>query len=416
MSMLWWMISMDIWAMPFGVYDPRSIAMGGAGVASANSSNAIFFNPSLLAQYQTRKHRARNSRFVFPVASFSASQLLEDISDFDKDDPEQALSDSISAYNTNPSQTTAADVASATKDLKQGLSKFADEPVFFDAFLGLTIGIGDKREGGAFVFSRRAIGDGLASLSNGDKRLMGDYIEAMDYVASGGSSGAPHPELFAADGSLLDQTDTLSSTADGRSLFLTELGVAMAWGRLFDAGLDIGFTPKVVQGDTYEYSADLANLRSRSEHKSNDKWHFTFDAGLNKTLNNNVNVGLVIKNIIPMDFDTASGGRIRVKAQPRIGIAFPSNWGYWAADVDLRENEAIGSGDGTRFISLGGEWRLSLLTLRTGLKQNLTGHSDNAQRAYSFGLGYRFIGWSIDTAIIDSGAEKAASLQLSRGF
>jgi hypothetical protein len=416
MSMLWWMISMDIWAMPFGVYDPRSIAMGGAGVASADSANAVFFNPSLLAQYKTRKHRARNSHFVFPVASFSASRLLEDINDFDKDDPEQALSDSITAYNANPSQTTATDVASATKDLQRGLSTFAGESVFFNAFLGLTIGIGDKREGGAFVFSRRAIGDGLASLSNDDKRLMADYIEAMDFVASGGTSGAPHPELFATDGSLLDQTDNLSSTADGRSLFLTELGIAMAWGGLFDTGIDIGFTPKLAQGDTYEYNADLANLRSSSERKNNDDWHFTFDAGLSKTFNNKVKLGLVIKNVIPMDFDTASGGRIRVKPQPRIGAAFPSQWGYWAADMDLRENEAIGSGDGTRFVSLGGEWQWALLSLRAGLKQNLAGHSDNAQMAYSFGLGYRFYGWGIDTAIIDSGPEKAASLQLSRGF
>ena len=36
-------------AMPFGTFDPRSMAMGGTGVASDTSANAAFFNPALLA-------------------------------------------------------------------------------------------------------------------------------------------------------------------------------------------------------------------------------------------------------------------------------------------------------------------------------------------------------------------------------
>ena len=38
-------------AVPFGVSDPRSLAMGGTGVASAEASNAVFHNPALLAQF-----------------------------------------------------------------------------------------------------------------------------------------------------------------------------------------------------------------------------------------------------------------------------------------------------------------------------------------------------------------------------
>ena len=36
-------------AVPFSSFDPRSFAMGGAGVAAGTSANAVFFNPALLA-------------------------------------------------------------------------------------------------------------------------------------------------------------------------------------------------------------------------------------------------------------------------------------------------------------------------------------------------------------------------------
>ena len=40
-------------AAAFGTFDPRSMAMGGAGVASGTSANANFFNPALLAAART---------------------------------------------------------------------------------------------------------------------------------------------------------------------------------------------------------------------------------------------------------------------------------------------------------------------------------------------------------------------------
>ncbi|HFC54222.1 MAG TPA: hypothetical protein ENJ43_07285, partial [Gammaproteobacteria bacterium] len=39
-------------AAPFGTFDPRSLAMGGTGVASGTGANASFYNPALLANEQ----------------------------------------------------------------------------------------------------------------------------------------------------------------------------------------------------------------------------------------------------------------------------------------------------------------------------------------------------------------------------
>jgi hypothetical protein len=48
--------------MPFGIFDPRSIAMGGTGVASGTDSNASYFNPALLAAAKRKE-----DRFAFDV-------------------------------------------------------------------------------------------------------------------------------------------------------------------------------------------------------------------------------------------------------------------------------------------------------------------------------------------------------------
>lgn len=405
-------------AVPFGSYDPRSIAMGGAGVASGDSANAVFFNPSLLAQYKERKHRARNSHFVFPVASVSVSRAAVDIADLAQDNPEQAFSDSITRFNANPNQATAEGVLRTSRNLQGDLEPVANETVFVDGIFGMVIGIGDRREGGAFVFSQRFVGDGVANQTAADEQLLADYIEALDFIVSAGASGAPHPELFDAGGDLLDQTNNLTSTATAKGVSLTELGIAMSWGvELFRNKIDVGFTPKVVQGTTYEYNAALANSQQTSERLENTDWQFTVDVGVSKAISDKLKLGLVVKNLAPLEFSTPSTGHIDIQPQLRVGGAYRSaQWGYWALDLDVLENKSIGGGDNSQYLSLGGEWRVRNWALRAGYKQNLVGRSDFAKGVITMGMAYRILGGDIALAYIDSGPERAAALQVSSRF
>jgi len=410
---------LTVLAVPFGTYDPRSIAMGGAGVASGNSANAVFFNPSLLAQYTERKHRARNSRYVFPVVSLSVSKVAEDIADLTDNNPEQVLSDSIAAYNANPAQTTAEGVLAASRNLQNVLEPVANETVFFDGIVGMVIGIGDRREGGAFVISRRFVGDGIANQTTADKQLLADYVEGLDFIISAGASGASHPELFDVNGNLLDQTSNLTSTATGRGVLLTEMGIAMSWGvELFRNKIDVGFTPKFVQGTTYEYNQALGNSQlETAARKENDDWQFTLDVGVSKALSDKFKLGLVVKNLVPLDFSTRSGGNINIQPQLRTGAAYRSaRWGYWALDIDMLENKSIGGGDNTQYLSLGGEWFVKTWALRAGYKQNLVGRGDFSKGVFTLGTGYRLMGINLDVAYINSGPERAASLQMSHRF
>ena len=406
-------------AVPFGTYDPRSVAMGGAGVAAGNSANAVFFNPSLLAQYTSRKHRARNSHYVFPVASLSVSKVAEDIVDLTDNNPEQVLSDSIAAYNANSTLINAESVLTASRNLQNDLEPIADESVFFDGIVGMVIGIGDRREGGAFVVSRRFVGDGVGKMTSADKQLLADYIEGLDFIVSAGARGAAHPELFDGNGNLIDQTNNLTSTATGRGLLLTEMGIAMSWGvELARSKIDVGFTPKFVQGTTYEYNSVLSDSQQETtESKENDDWQFTLDVGVSKVLDNNLKLGLVVKNLVPLAFSTQSGGRINIQPQLRTGAAYRSvKWGYWALDVDVLENKSIGGGDNTQYLSLGGEWLIKAWALRAGYKQNLVGRGDFSKGVFTTGFAYRFMGVGFDVAYVDSGPEKAAALQVSHRF
>lgn len=406
-------------AVPFGTYDPRSIAMGGAGVASGNSANAVFFNPSLLAQYTSRKHRARNSSYVFPIASLSVSKVVEDVAELADNNPEQVLSRSIAAYNASLTQATAEGVLNASRNLQNDLESITNESAFFDGMVGMVIGIGDRREGGAFVISRRFVGDGIADQTAADKQLLADYIESLDFVVSGGANGALHPELFDANNNLLDQTNSLTSTATGRGLLLTELGIAMSWGvELFRNKIDVGFTPKFVQGTTYEYNGALGNSQlGTTERKEDEDWQFTLDVGVSKAVNDKLKLGLVVKNLVPLDFGTQSGGSIKIQPQLRAGAAYRTvKWGYWALDVDVLENKSIGGGDNTQYLSLGGEWLVNTWALRAGYKQNVVGRGDFAKGVFTMGTGYRFMSVNLDVAYINSGPERAVSLQVSRRF
>ena len=76
MKSLHWFIlilTLQIWdkvyAMPFGTFDPRSLSMGGTGVASATATNAVFYNPALMAQFEYNEDEGRTSEFIFPVIS-----------------------------------------------------------------------------------------------------------------------------------------------------------------------------------------------------------------------------------------------------------------------------------------------------------------------------------------------------------
>src|SRR3989338_905188 len=82
-------------AVPFNSFDPRSMAMGGAGVAVGDAGTAPFFNPALL----TVTRASDNFSLNLPVIGARVYAPSE-FKDFQDGDYVNNLQNSISAYNT----------------------------------------------------------------------------------------------------------------------------------------------------------------------------------------------------------------------------------------------------------------------------------------------------------------------------
>lgn len=407
-TVLFTFISTSVQAIPFGTFDPRSLAMGGTGVASATTANASYYNPALLAQYKQSKEKGRNSTFAFPIFGASVSNTLEELDDFQNQNLDAALTTAISTYNGAINNTNAQAVANATQALRSGLNSIASDPLLLSANAGLVIGIPSAWEGGAFMINVRAVGDGNVNLSTEDDQLLADYIEAMDFITSG--SGNEHLELFSG-GNLIDPVDNLTSTAQASGALIAEVGVSFS-GTVELAGtkFSLGATPKMVQVKAYDYAANATDDTFDKNKMANNKWDFNIDVGMAKALGPKWRAGLVIKNLIPNDYATGLNNKIKIRPQIRAGVLRRMPWGLVTMDVDIMENDPVGAGKKSQFVLLGAEWDVSWSRLRAGYNHDFK--TDASQQGIlSAGIGFTFYNSYLDAAYADNGIARAAGLQ-----
>ena len=413
------LLATNVGAVPFGAFDPRSLAMGGAGVASGTSANAAYYNPALLSMYKTRKEIGRNSRFIFPTATAKATEAWEALATIEDENLEQNLVDAINAFpplsqaNSQDAQV----VLDAAAELQDNLDELLDGPIHADANIGTILGIGHKQEGGSFIINVRGVGSGVIDNFAADVALLEDYVEAMQFVESNGAAGAPHPELFDANGNLIDQTDNLSSIATGAGLLITELGVAVS--KLFEIAnrdIAIGITPKILRVITYDVTADATTGDTNTAKSDDEDWDVNLDVGVAHQFNSQWRAGLIFKNIVPLSYTSDLGTEMKLDPQVRAGVAYYSPWGLYALDLDLIANDPVVYGSESQELALGGEWRVyRMFQLRAGIAKNLQGVGDSGDPLYSLGLRWDFGGILDLTYALGTGSE-AAGIQLGYRF
>ena len=405
-------------AVPFGTFDPRSLAMGGSGVASATAENAAFYNPALLSRYKTRKEIGRNSRFIFPTVTGRVADALYDNRNIEDENLEQNLTIAIEDFNTNMNSQNAQAVLNAATDLSNRLDEVVDGPVHVDANVGIVLGIGHKHEGGSIIINRRGVGTGAIEDFSSDLALLEDYVEAMQFVESGGTAGAPHPELYnPVSGQLADQTGNLTSEGNGGGFDITEIGMAMSKEfEILGRNIAIGITPKILHVVTYDFYADAATGDTESEEFDNEDWDVNLDVGLAHEINTQWRVGLVFKYLRSLNYKTALGRELKLDSQVRAGVAYDSPWGLYALDLDVIENDPVGYGSPSQMLSLGGEWNYRRwLQLRAGISRNMQGIGNNSDPVFSAGFRWDF-GGILDLTYAYGVSEQAAGLQLGYRF
>ena len=423
-------------ALPFNSFDPRSMAMGGAGVAVGDAGMAPFFNPALL----TVTREEDDFSLVLPVVgvrAYDPLDLVTSLDNFQKGNYQNNLDAAIAAYNTVGGQTPAnlTAIANNTSTYSTQLKTLSDKPFQAEAGAGMVVAIPSKSFGGAFYANAWLAVGGMAKYR--DDQTLQNFAADANAVAACGTDPvcianitSTSPYFDPVTGQVTFNTNNLQSSVDIRGVGLAEMGVALS--REFaigDATWGFGITPKMVKVRLYDYSESV-NSGNTSNVTGNDFMaeysHVNFDLGLAKNYGNGWRTGFVVKNVIPHTYDfkraptpgaapIPTGAVIDLKPQARIGASHTTSWSTVAMDLDLTANDPAGFENKSQYLSLGAELNAwDWAQFRLGYRANL---KDSNRNIPSIGFGLAPFGvFHFDIAAAVSSNEVGASAMLAFTF
>ncbi|KPK37990.1 MAG: hypothetical protein AMJ69_09665 [Gammaproteobacteria bacterium SG8_47] len=407
-------------AMSFGTFDPRSMAMGGTGVASGTGANASYYNPALLAIARDEN----DFDLVLPtfgVRVADPASIRGDLDDFQDADYIQLFEDAILSFNaatTLPElQTAASDTVAAARDLQTELVNFSGDPLVIDANVGFALAIPNETLGIALYVNSRAVGGGELNVTDEDIALTDEYINELESVFVDGNLPDPTSPIYAGtDFDLVIPTDDFTSTADGRGAVITEAGVSLANEFASLGGLALGITPKYVRTDTFDYSLDVDTAEFDLEENRKAYSDFNFDLGAAIQLGGGWKLGLVGKYLIAKEYETFLGNTVELNPQVRAGVAWETDTLTIAVDADLTKNDPLGFDGQTQFLAGGVELDVAdTVQVRAGYSRNMADNVIGDPSLFSVGLGFTF-GVRIDLAVAGNSDDLAAGLLLGASF
>lgn len=404
-------------AAPFGFFDPRSAAMGGTGVSSADSDNASFLNPALLSLPREGERFAINLPIV--SAHVAASENMLDDVDKLKTAANQ-LTDAINAFNSAQTTGNSQSLANAIGSLRGALSAISNKDLQGDLFAApVTVAVPGKTLGVAVHAAARVdLGAQFVYSTNDDTTILQPFQQAAQQYATSGNPAdlATLVTTYGTAGQLNDPNPNLQSRLNVRGLGQAELGVSFAHQFASLDNTAIGITPKQVKYYTFDYSVSPASSHITLDQGRKDYSGTNLDVGVAKDLGSGFRAGLVGKNMVKKTFDTALGNQIQLKPQYRAGISHHTDWTTIALDIDLTKNDPVGFDKATQYAAIGAEFDvLGWLQLRVGYRSDRTG---NYKGLPSAGVGIAlFKSLHIDAAIAARGKEEAmAAVQLGLRF
>ncbi|MBW6477381.1 MAG: conjugal transfer protein TraF [Chromatiales bacterium] len=419
-------------AAPFNSYDPRSMAMGGAGVAVGNAGTASMFNPALLAA----SHDKDRFAILIPVAgarAYDPDDFSDAVDNFD-DTTLDTLDTAISGFTDGtPAQTLA--IRDAIDGVDAELIKIGSRPIQAELGAGVVVGVPGRKLGVGFFATGTAVIGGVINYD--DNQVFADFNQ--DLTNWDACYATPSAELCADenftymtvdyDGTTLDgsvdfETDVnMQSSVDVRGLIIRETGISLA--REFTiagSSFSVGITPKSVKATVLDYTARVEESDEDDfdgDDYTKDYSHFNFDIGFAKDYANGWRTGLVVKNVLSQEYETyqngvATGNSIKTKPQVRLGLSHQAETYTLAADLDLTENDPVGYEGKSRYLAMGAEFNAwNWAQLRAGYRANL---SDSDRNVWSAGLGLSPFGVHLDIAVSGSSNEYGAAMQLGYRF
>lgn len=394
----------------FGVFEPKALAMGGATVAVSSIENAQFYNPALLAFHDEDEDTKNIGRFYLPTSSVQIPEAAFDIQDIDDDQLVDRLSDSVDQFNADTTIENASLVSEFSEDLVSSLNSLTDSSLSLDAFAGISLVEPGNRQGGGFYLGVRGLGGGSIDITQQDLDLLNDYSEGLEFIASAGTRGEAHPELFNGDGTLIDPRANLTSRASAVGAAALEVGVSFAYEYdLWGQPVAFGLTPKFSTIFTYEAILDIQNNNVITEDSEQRERILNLDVGV-ASYYGPWALGIAVKDVFEQSIDTELGNEVNITSKPRLGLAYRGERFQIGLDYDLVPIKPLGTESDTQEIALGVNWQVwRSLSLRAGFRQDQASNTDSQLSA---GFGFRWRRFLMDAAISESADSRAAAMQI----
>lgn len=436
------LFSSQIFAVSFGSFDPRSLAMGSVGVASGDASNASYYNPALLSLAQ----ESDDFSLVIPtigVGLADPDKLTDALDAYGNGNYETNLDSAITNYNggdlaTSPASyiNSAATVSTASQNLLDAINTLSNKALIINSNAGVLMAVPSTYVGFSASYNSRIVGGGQINIDAADTAFIQGYIDVMNCIGSVNPAGTqlqiaagildcginqdPNNLIDDATGQFTDTTGTvnnLASRIEARGATVTETSFSFA--HLFPSlgGISLGVTPKSVEVETFDYAIALDNADISTDTGTLKHSDVNLDVGAAMKLTDSIKVGLVAKNLIGKNYTTALGNTVNVETQLRAGIAYQNDWVLAAFDLDLTENKGLGFEADSQYAALGFEFdAFDVLKLRAGYRQNLKAAAGNEASITSFGIGLNIVAVHFDLGIAQNNDEVLGSFQLGLQF
>ena len=415
-------------ALPFNSFDPRSMAMGGAGVAVGDAAMAPFFNPALLGVTKDED----DFSLVLPIIGVRVYDPAN-FRDFEKGNYTDKLQASINAFNVAPTSLGATAIANDTNILNAELTKLSGKPVQAEFGAAMVIGIPSKKYGGAFFASGSGALGGVVDYRDG--QTLTELASVATQVAACNNDNAclllvagANPTYFDNTGNFTFNTANLQSKTHIRGVAKAETGISLA--REFtvrEQSFAIGLSPKVVKVLMFDVVSNVnTDTTLTGDDYRAEYTNFSFDLGVAKNHKNGWRSGFVVKNVIPYSYDfkraptagatpVPTGVKMELRPQARVGVSHANTWSTVALDVDVTRNDPAGLEDKSQYIALGGELdAFGWAQIRAGYRADIVNSKRNVA---SLGLGLAlFKVVHMDIAAAGNKDEVGASFQFGVRF
>lgn len=396
-------------ASPQAFMSSRSFAMGGTGVAVAHPAAAGATNPAMMAA----DHHEWSNDFGLMLPSVNARFADEEETVDQIDD----IQDTIDRFQELDKTSNPQDARQAAGDLRRQLNDFDRDTVRIDGGLGLALAVPTESFAVGFFTNGNIRATVRGEFDEDDEQFLAD-LETASTV-----------DLIAAD---LDRD--LESRGRILASAVAEVGLSIATSiELQDSSrLQLGVSPKYVQLRTFQYTETVSGFEDDefdSDEYQTDKSGFNLDVGAAYAFGsrNQWNAGIAVKNLIPMELDSAASRpdeeKRTLELDPMVtaGIAHKGDFHVLTAEVDLTEKKAFGYEDDTQWIALGAEFdAFRYAQLRFGVRQNLASNDDNdgieEDTQFTAGIGLSPFGARLDIGGLISDADLGAAIELGAAF